>query len=171
MPTNPSPARADACTVLGPVARLLEKYPLAAQSAQADLKLGTWTFKIGPNHQIRGGDYGLFPSEQLREALREERQAASATPGVIVLPALPTDCPAYFRDSDNTTVLTIGDDVANHDSYTMRHRCPESWKREWWNPAHWDQHLTRRDAQGRRWNCSGGTYVMNDFGDLVEVAA
>lgn len=35
----------------------------------------------------------------------------------------------------------------------------------------WRHNLEREDAQGRSWSCSGGIYVTNDFGDLVQVPA
>ena len=104
------------------------------------------------------------------EFIKETHGVATVPPGAIVLPALPADQPAYFRPGVDCTVLVIGG-AGNEDTYYKRHACPDGWETSWWNPAYWSLSQSRRDAQGRSWNCSGGDYVMDDFGDLVQVPA
>ena len=104
------------------------------------------------------------------EVIKETHGVATVPPGAIVLPALPTDHPARFRDEYSQTTMTLGN-RDNTDRYIKRHSCPKSWSADMWHPAHWRHSLEREDAQGRSWSCAGGIYVTNDFGDLVQVAA
>lgn len=69
---------------------------------------------------------------------------------------------------DNTT-LTIADKAGNSDAFVKRLKCPQSWQQAWWNPAHWSLHLDRVDNLGRTWTSCAGTFVVDDFGFLVEV--
>jgi len=107
------------------------------------------------------------------ETMKESHSPATVPPGATVLPALPAlaSDDYYFSHHGNTHMLAIGSSD-NSDTYSKRHRCPDSWVGlVKWNPAHWTQSLCRTDAQGRAWTCSGGDYVIDDFGSLVQVPA
>lgn len=72
--------------------------------------------------------------------------------------------------SDGTTVcLKIGQGPFNYNSFTKRYFKPEGWSDDWWKPQCWTFSMSRADSDGRQWLHSGGDYVMDDFGDLVEV--
>ena len=107
----------------------------------------------------------------LQAEMLEETHGLNVVPaGAIVLPALTTGF-AHFENEGNTTSLAIGRHPNHTDMYTVRHSRPKDWLPEWWHPARWSLHSTRTDTSGRRWASFCGTYVMNDFGDLVEVPA
>ena len=82
----------------------------------------------------------------------------------------PSISKAEFREghAGAATVLTIGDDD-NHDMYTKYWSMPSPGWARFWNQAHWRLNRFRSSADGAHWTASGGVYVVNDFGDLVEV--
>ena len=114
---------------------------------------------------------------QLLEALAAieaefQANAGAALPeGATVLPALATQGRNKVRHHvfDGNRLLEITDRAGNEDSYVCRRACPGGWRPSYHNPAHWTQHFERIDAQGRLWTACGGTFVMDDFGMLVEV--
>ena len=87
-----------------------------------------------------------------------------------VLSSLPADAPAQIVDRDHFTVMTVGHLHTENDSYYKHYAPPSSWASAW-HPAHWDLHMTRKDAVGRSWSACGSSFVMDDFGFLVGVAS
>lgn len=79
--------------------------------------------------------------------------------------------PEFYGVRDTTVVLEIADDLGNEDAFYQRLSCPEGWSASDWNPAHWSLSQTRIDNNGRLWsNYSAKDFVVDNFGDLVEVA-
>lgn len=109
---------------------------------------------------------------QLQAAMLKEAHSVDAVPaGVIVLPALPQDRTANFKPGyvGDRIILQLGCDD-NEDTYTQYWSCPTGWER-FWNQSHWHLNRVRRGPDGDLWSASGGRYVVDNFGDLVEVAA
>ena len=115
---------------------------------------------------------------QLLEALaaiRAEFQANAASAalpeGAIVLPALGNASRAMYRaeHGDGERVLEIADDAGNEDSYRCHRFCPDGWRPHWHHPAWWSLGRARKDAKGLTWLSQDATFVMDDFGMLVEV--
>ncbi len=75
-----------------------------------------------------------------------------------------------FYDVDTTVIMKVSDQIGNEDTFSQRLRCPESWSAKYWNPAHWSLSQTRIDNNGQTWTrYSAGDFVVDNFGDLVEV--
>ena len=74
-----------------------------------------------------------------------------------------------FSSWETNAILSIGQDHHNSNRYTKRYSKPDGWKDGWWRPEYWSLTMNRVDSDGRRWSHTGGDYVMDDFGDLVEV--
>lgn len=108
---------------------------------------------------------------QLQAAMLKETHGLDVVPaGAIVLPPLPQDRRVSFESGySDSTILTIGDGD-NSDTFTKYWTMPPSWDR-FWNQAHWRSNFHRTGPDGLSWSASGGAYVVDDFGDLVEVAA
>lgn len=104
------------------------------------------------------------------EMLKETRGLDVVPPGAIVL----SQKKAGFRfgaKHDQMGFLSIvGDENSSSDQYTNYLKMPKGWE-SFWNPAHWLLQRHRTDASGNKWTSQGGTYVVDDFGFLVEVAS
>lgn len=75
----------------------------------------------------------------------------------------------HMRETSMATSLEICDAIGNQDSYVRWAPTPRMQSESWWNPNHWTFHRKRVDAHGAEWSAMGGTFVMDDFGFLVEV--
>ena len=107
---------------------------------------------------------------QLQAAMLQETHGLDVVPaGAIVLPPLPKTRKVNFGTGySGSIILTIGDGD-NSDTFTKYWTMPPGWDR-FWDPAHWRLNMSRSGPDGRHWSAAGGAYVMDDFGDLVEVA-
>lgn len=100
-------------------------------------------------------------------ALRHKAQMRAADS--VLLGGFGPGLRAEVSHCGNNTTLTIADKAGNSDTFVQRRHCPPSWQQAWWNPAHWSLHLDRVDNLGRTWTSFAGTFVVDDFGFLVEV--
>lgn len=113
--------------------------------------------------------FGQFMTGVVLNAVAE----ASAAPQGIVL--LPMGRARRFRE--RTTYrgawsLEVTDAAGNELSMTKEYERPaDGAAARFWHPAHWAVHRTLRDERGNIWRAYVGDHVMDDFGDLVEVAA
>lgn len=156
-----SAASADNCT---PLQALLHTAP-THESVAADFKRGTWTFKTNGLQPTAAGQYVILPASVARLALDQEAAVASA--GVQLPP--PENVRGRFFDVGESIVLSIeSDNGYEHTLY--REYQPNDRTAKYWHPAHWRGHQQRIDASGTAWR-SMATYITDDFGDLVEVAA
>lgn len=136
-----------------------------AESVGADFKRGTWTFKVGPLHQVSAGRYILVPAIVAQLALDQE--SAESSVDVQMLPV--RNARVSFRPTQDGVALTI----ENGDGYECdcyRDYQPNDRTKSYWEPAHWRVHVQRVDVSGHRWRTMF-TCVQDDFGNLVEVAA
>ena len=114
--------------------------------------------------------------EGVEQLLAQLRQAALARRAMLrkldslELRGFGVDKRVRFRDNDDTITLEVTDRVGNSVRLHQRLMCPAGWTTAIWNPAHWRLHETRVDNLGRDWSRIGGHYVIDNFGDLVEVA-
>lgn len=72
--------------------------------------------------------------------------------------------------------LTIRDERGTAIYLSQRREEPECWRTAAcmagkWHPSHWHGHQTLIDAAGREWMNSFEDFVIDDFGNLVEVQA
>lgn len=76
-----------------------------------------------------------------------------------------------FYSVGTTVLMEISDQIGNSDNMSQRLSCPEGWSAKYWNPAHWSLSQTRIDNNGQTWTrYAAGDFVVDNFGDLVEVA-
>ena len=144
---------------------LLCSTPLC-ESHSADLKGGTWTFKISGNHRVAAGHYLVLPEAVARLALEQEA-AVQASQAITFKPI--GKCEASFEHTGNSALLQVTD-RQGYEARFYRNHLPTEHTRSYWHPAHWLGHLSRQDSSGRDWS-SIATYVQDDFGTLVEVPA
>lgn len=76
-----------------------------------------------------------------------------------------------FHGDEDTVTLSITDSLGNGDRLYQRLQCPPEWEARHWNPAHWRLHQDRIDNLGRSWSRCAETFVVDNFGELVEVSA
>ena len=116
----------------------------------------------------------------LQKLMLKGEHGLDVTPhGSIVLLPLPKpkipvptdswDGRVQFSSYETSVILTIGEAHKNRNRYTKRYSKPANWQDSWWRPEYWSLSMNRVDSDGRSWAHSGGNYVMDDFGDLVEV--
>ncbi|HYW57704.1 MAG TPA: hypothetical protein VE934_12130 [Polaromonas sp.] len=101
--------------------------------------------------------------------LKETHGVDTVPPGAMVLPPLPEDRPLCFRhDSSGDTVVLYMGVTGHNDAFTKYWTMPEGWE-GFWNQARWRLNRYRPGPDGNSWSTAGGAYVMDDFGDLVQV--
>lgn len=89
-----------------------------------------------------------------------------------LLPRLGNDRAISCRAGHGQLTIELSDSRGNDFAFIKRYECPASWSPTWWHPAHWTVHLTRICSQGLRWTSHmPGHFVVDDFGNLVEVPA
>ncbi len=94
--------------------------------------------------------------------------AATVPAGAFLLRAAPNTAACWrYTPSDRAITLECEDRDGNSDAYTRWYIPRELGLKL--HPALYSQHMTRVDAQGRRWNRIGTNHVMDDFGMLVPV--
>lgn len=148
-----------------PLQRALSGAPLA-ESLTADLKKGTWTFKVPSPMVVAAGRYVLLPEVFARSAIEQERRQVEHT---LTLGAPGTMRMSVFTCSGNPA-LEISD-CEGYELTLYRDYASEAEHSRTFNPAHWYGSESRRDSQGRKWNRHGLRFVTDCFGELVEVAA
>ena len=104
------------------------------------------------------------------EAQAATLEALSAKDGILVLQPLEHKSARLHFFGDTATF----EDLAGAEVHWSRNRhCPKSWigsaLADRWHPAHFSVYASRFDGSGRKWNTDLGTFITNDFGDLVEV--
>lgn len=101
---------------------------------------------------------------EAQQALLDE---LSAKDGVTVLQPLNLAGTSPPPVSDG--LIWYGRDGSQISLYRRR-QFPESWG-DWmcphWHPSYIDVSVTQRDGQGRKWQCSLGNHITDDFGTLV----
>ena len=102
------------------------------------------------------------------EAEAQTLAALSAKDGFVVLQPVSAEG-KKVRFSTYCYMFTVrsanGAEVAMYRDHTNEHGSND------WHPARWWGSETLLDAQGREWRRSLPNYVMDDFGNLVEVPA
>lgn len=153
------------------IGQLLHSAPLA-QSAHADFKRGTWTFNVGPAARVAAGAYVLLPAEQASKALEQDRQASEAVAGATTFSPF-TMLRARYFGVGGYQGFSLTSDCGSRE-ITLYKRYPDADSARHGSrpdPARWSGHETRKDSTGREWTSCTPAYVVNDFGDLVEVPA
>lgn len=110
--------------------------------------------------------------EQLLAQIRAaalRHKALLRSPNSVALPGLGPGARAKVSHHGDNTTLTFMDKRGGSDSFVKRLKPPQGWNPTWWNPAHWSLHQDRVDNLGRTWARCGETFVVDDFGFLVEV--
>lgn len=115
---------------------------------------------------------------RLIEQIQAEARATllaelSAKDGVIVLHPVDPETKRVRFDLEGD--VTIRDQRGTVINLMRRREQPESWRdsptmQGKWHPSHWGGHQTLVDAQGRDWLRGFEVMVIDDFGNLVEVA-
>lgn len=106
-------------------------------------------------------------AKSLAEAILHEPR-----PQGIVLPPMGHDRRFSERATYNGDArhCEFSDDAGNDLAMIKEYERPDGTRGLYWHPAHWSVHEVRRDARGNAWRACLGTHVMDDFGELVEVA-
>ncbi len=135
-----------------------------AESFGADLRKGTWTFKISPETPVAAGKYGLVALDQLLAAIERDSEALA---GSIRL-RKPGQTRTSFYPVNNRQVINIADE-AGFECNLYRQLTPDEDRpdREF-HPAIWYGSIKHTDDRGDDWRRSAH-FVQDDFGDLVEV--
>lgn len=107
---------------------------------------------------------------QLRSAIKA-RQAMLRSLDETVLPGIGAGRQVEVLAQYGQLIIKVSDRRGNCDELIKRYECPASWSRAWFHPAHWHLHRERIDSTGNCWRATCGTYVTDDFGNLVEVTA
>ena len=162
MHTTPpvSAARANAST---PLQTTLLSAPLA-DCLSADFKKRTLTFKLPDNHAAQPGAYYLVPAIVGQLAVAQEAAVAAQT---ITFPAT-GKLHSSHQEAGNDLVLYIFDDLGNAQDF-YRHR-PAADDRYSQGDV-WRGHAQRTDCEGIKWRSSMGSFVTDNFGELVRVSA
>lgn len=96
--------------------------------------------------------------------------ALSAKDGILVLQPLDAKSARLRWRGDD---LYIEDHAGSEIRWYRQRTCPESWVGSRlegsWHPSHHAVYATLLDGCGREWGTCLGTFITNDFGDLVEV--
>ncbi len=130
-------------------------------TAQAvDFRKGTWTFSL-PAIPVGPGEYIVVRAAEARGALERDQN------DIYLAPLTGTRRLAAGGDH----IVWLADDGARVEAIQRRY-CPDSWRNSHvhWHPSHWRVTEKRTDERGRSWETDSVVHVMNDFGDLVEVA-
>lgn len=113
--------------------------------------------------------FGQFMTGVVLNAVAE----AGARPQGVVL--LPMGRARRFRERATyrgAWKMEVTDDVGNETSMVKEFERPtDSDAARFWHPAHWAVHRTLRDERGNIWRAYLGEFIVDDFGDLVEVLA
>jgi hypothetical protein len=158
--TQPNPTRADACT---PLQAIFHGAPLA-ECLSADFKKRTLTFKLEGHHQPAGGAYFLVPQVVAQVSIDQER-TESAHSAAFLPPGQLTSL--HFRARNDLALLITGENGFEHTLYRRRPSVTDQYP----EPDHWSGHLSRQDAEGNKWSRWSGSYVTDNFGELVQVPA
>lgn len=113
---------------------------------------------------------GRLIAQVQAEAEAATLAALSAKDGILVLQPLDaTSARLRWRGDD----LYIEDASGGKVRWYRQRTCPESWVGSRlegsWHPSQHDVYATRLDGLGREWEASLGTFITDDFGNLVEV--
>lgn len=88
--------------------------------------------------------------------------------GIVVLkPVDSATRHARFFSLRESVALEIEDAMMNGTTLYKRYARPDGLQN--WHPAHWTGSTYLTDTRGQRWTHVAGTYVMDDFGTLVQL--
>lgn len=132
---------------------------------------GTTTQRISIVAHSPAGRQLLEALAAIQEEFQANAASAALPEGAIVLSPLGGKSRAIYRawHRNGERVLEIADDDGNEETYRCRRLRPDGWEPHWHHPAWWILSKTRKDTNGRTWRSHDATFVMDDFGMLVEV--